>query len=104
MNEESKFKGSIGNGGNSFKPVVSNGIAPSKVEACADWLVEQLSAPNSRRFYCLVAMRLDEPTIVYLLEKALRESPTPARLFGYLTQKEMEHRKIQQAVSEYDSI
>jgi hypothetical protein len=71
----------------------TNGIGTEQyVEAdnIADWLVEKLCSPNSRKFYCKVAYKLTRPKITELLAEAQEKSKTtPAQYFTFLANKEL---------------
>lgn len=65
----------------------------AKVDATADWLVEQLSAPSSREFFCKVAMYIPRPYLDGLVVKAKEKGRSPIRLFNFLAKRELEKRK-----------
>lgn len=61
----------------------------AEVNSIAGMLVEKLSNPESRRYYCKVAMSLSESEIAINLETALRSSRDPQRYFTWLCQRAM---------------
>lgn len=87
---------------NNWFKTVGNANGSINVDACADWLVEELNSPGSRAFYCKVAMRLDASTIDDFVVKAKR-GYAPPKLFNYLANKEMKHREDLKAVYDYES-
>lgn len=66
--------------------VLNNNV--NDIDNKADMLVARLNNPDSREYYCKVAMRLSEAQIIRNLETALRGND-PQRYFTWLCNREM---------------
>ncbi len=71
-------------------PVIATSKAVDKV---ADLLVKTFRSPESRAFYCLVALKLRGYEIETLMDIALKKGNSPGALFNHLATRRMNELK-----------